>query len=53
LYPGGVLTTPFSNLAGVSSPALARGNIKFSVNFAACSKISFARSGLISLYFSS
>ena len=29
LYPGGVLTTPFSKTAGFSSPAFASGRIKF------------------------
>ena len=29
LYPGGVLTTPFSKTAGFSSPIFASGKIKF------------------------
>ena len=29
LYPGGVLTTPFSKIAGCSSPAFAKGKMRF------------------------
>ena len=47
------MTTPFSKTHGISSPALAKGKIRFSVIFAACPNISFARSELTSLYFSS
>ena len=47
------MTTPFSNLAGFSSPATASGNIRFWFIFAASSKISFTKSELTSLYLSS